>query len=68
MYQGVMDKNVKGYKKLEVWKKAHELVLLTYKHTKDFPKHELFGLVSQVRRAAVSISANIVEGQASNSK
>jgi four helix bundle protein len=63
-----VDKNLKGYKKLEVWKKAHEFVLLIYKHTKDFPKSELFGLNSQVRRSAVSIAANIVEGQASNSK
>ena len=63
-----MDKNLKGYKKLEVWKKAHEFVLLTYKYTKEFPKFELFGLTSQIRRAVVSITANIVEGQASNSK
>jgi four helix bundle protein len=63
-----MEKIVKGYKKLEVWKSAHEFVLLVYKNTKDFPKSELFGLTSQIRRAAVSISANIVEGQASNSK
>ena len=63
-----MDKNVKGYKKLEVWQKAHEFVLLTYKNTKCFPPYELFGLTSQIRRAVISIAANIVEGQASNSK
>jgi four helix bundle protein len=63
-----MDKNIKGYKKLEVWKKAHELVLLTYRNTKSFPKNELFGLTSQIRRAVISITSNIVEGQASNSK
>ncbi len=47
---------------LEVWKKAHELVLKIYKITKDFPSEEKFGLVSQMRRAAVSIPANIAEG------
>lgn len=70
MYQvsSVMNKITKGYKKLDVWQKSHQLVLLTYKYTKDFPKYELFGLTSQIRRAVVSITANIVEGQASNSK
>ncbi len=54
--------NIKTFKDLIVWQKAHELVILTYKITADFPKHELFALVSQMRRAAVSIAANIVEG------
>ena len=54
--------NIKTFEDLIVWKKAHELVLLTYKITADFPKHELFGLVSQMRRAAASVAANIVEG------
>jgi hypothetical protein len=48
-----MEKNTKGYKKLEVWQKAHEFVLLTYKYTEDFPKSEIFGLTSQIRRAVV---------------
>ena len=58
----------KGYKKLEVWKKSHQFLLGVYKHTKDFPKNEEYGLVSQLRRAALSIPTNIVEGQASTSK
>jgi four helix bundle protein len=58
----------KGYKKLLVWNKAHEFVLLVYKKTSDFPKSELYGLTSQLRRAALSVAANIVEGQASASK
>lgn len=57
-----------GYKKLHVWKEAHELTLLIYKITKNFPKDETFALTSQIRRAAVSIVANIVEGQARASK
>jgi four helix bundle protein len=47
---------------LIVWQKAHEYVLAVYEFTKTFPKHETFGLSSQMRRAAVSIAANIVEG------
>ncbi len=50
------------YKNLNVWKKADELVIEVYKSTKFFPKDEWFGLVSQMRRAAVSVPANIVEG------
>jgi len=65
MYQSGKEK---GYKKLEVWKKAHSFVTLLYKHSKDFPKNEEYGLTSQLRRATLSISTNIVEGQASTSK
>jgi len=53
--------------KLLVWQRAHELVLKIYEITKEFPKEEQFGLTSQVRRAAVSIPSNIVEGKARNS-
>ena len=58
----------KGYKKLEVWKKANSFVLLVYRHTTFFPRNEEYGLLSQIRRAALSIPTNIVEGQASSSK
>jgi four helix bundle protein len=50
------------YKKLTVWAKAHQLVLEIYNTTSSFPKDEIYGLTSQVRRAAVSIPANIAEG------
>ncbi|MDO8497662.1 MAG: four helix bundle protein [bacterium] len=50
------------FEKLEVWKKAHQLVLLIYKVTQHFPREEKYGLVDQMRRAGVSIVANIVEG------
>lgn len=55
-------KKIQSFTDLEVWKEAHKLVLLIYVVTKDFPKEELFGLVSQMRRAAVSITSNIAEG------
>ncbi|MDP6180320.1 MAG: four helix bundle protein, partial [Desulfatiglandales bacterium] len=52
----------KGFKQLKVWQKAYELVLEVYKISKIFPKDELYGLLSQIRRAAVSVLANIAEG------
>lgn len=51
-----------SFKDLIVWQKAHDFVLEVYRLTKDYPKDELFGLTSQLRRAAVSIPANIAEG------
>ncbi len=50
------------YKKLEVWQKAHQLVLAVYKISARFPNEEMYGLTSQIRRAVVSIPANIAEG------
>lgn len=58
----------KGYKRLKVWKKAHVCAIEIYKISKIFPKEELYGLTSQLRRAAFSVPINIVEGQASSSK
>ena len=52
----------KTFRDLIVWQKAHAFVLRVYALTGTFPKHELFGLTSQLRRAAVSVPANIVEG------
>jgi four helix bundle protein len=48
--------------KLEVWKLADELAFRVYKTTKNFPKEEIYGITSQIRRAALSIPTNIVEG------
>lgn len=56
------------YKNLIVWKKANELALKIYKLTDDFPKKETFGLTSQLRRAALSVPTNIVEGYGRRSK
>ena len=54
----------RDYTKIKAWQKADELALLVYKATKEFPKSEIWGLTSQMRRAAVSVPANIVEGSA----
>lgn len=53
---------MKDFRKLEVWEKAHQLTLAIYRVTDTFPKQELYGLTSQIRRAAASIPANIAEG------
>lgn len=53
---------IKTFRDLEVWRKAHDLVLLIYAITKSFPTDERYGLVSQLRRAALSVATNIVEG------
>src|SRR5947208_2128383 len=55
---------MKRYERLEAWQVAHQLVLLTYRVTKSFPREELYGLTSQARRAAFSLAANIAEGSA----
>jgi len=53
---------MKDFRKLKVWEKAHLLTLKIYKVTKGYPKEELYGLTSQIRRACVSIPTNIAEG------
>jgi four helix bundle protein len=53
---------MKDFRSLKVWEKSHSLVLEVYRSTTNFPKEEMFGLTSQVRRAASSIPANIAEG------
>ncbi len=53
---------IQGFTDLEAWRAAHALYVAIYKATKAFPKDELFGLTSQIRRAALSVSSNIAEG------
>ena len=53
---------MKDFKELRVWAKAHELTVLVYSLTRGFPKEEIYGLTSQVRRSAASVGANIAEG------
>ena len=57
---------MKTHKDLDVWRKSIDLVASVYKTTSLFPKEELYGLTSQIRRAAVSIPSNIAEGAARN--
>ncbi len=57
-----MNIDLNDYKKLIVWQKAISLVENVYRMTRSFPKEEIFGLVSQMRRCAVSIPSNIAEG------
>lgn len=59
---------MKDFRNLNVWEKAHQFVLGIYSVTEGFPKDELYGLTSQVRRAAVSIPTNIVEGSSRRSE
>lgn len=54
--------STQSFEQLVVWQKAHQYVLSIYRITKHFPKDEMFGLTNQMRRAAISITANIAEG------
>lgn len=58
-----VEKMIKSYKDLDVWKKSIDLVKQVYSMTKSFPKEEIYGLTSQMRRCAVSIPSNIAEGK-----
>ena len=62
-----MDK-VHGHRDLMAWQKSMALVTEIYRLTSDFPQRELYGLVSQLRRAAVSVPSNLAEGHARNSR
>jgi four helix bundle protein len=59
---------MRNFRNLKVWKKSHELVLSVYNSTTSFPKEELYGLVSQLRRSALSIPSNIAEGCGRNTQ
>lgn len=60
---GIMNKKkIRSFTDLDAWKEGHELVLMVYKITETFPKKETFGLVTQMRRCAVSITSNVAEG------
>ena len=64
-HKGKKQKNkriIKTYRDLVVWKKSMELVTEIYKMTKTFPKEEIYGLASQIRRCAISVPSNIAEG------
>ncbi len=63
-----MRATIRSFEDLLVWQKAHQLVLMIYKITKQYPKEEQYGLISQIRRAAVSVPANIAEGFRRRSK
>ncbi len=58
---------MQDFKKLAVWEKAHKLVLVIYRLTSGFPKEEMFGITSQLRRSVASIPSNIAEGCGRNS-
>ena len=53
---------LKNFKELKVWQKSYDLCLKLYKATRRFPKEEVYGLTSQIRRSAVSVPSNIAEG------
>ncbi|MBL6964943.1 MAG: four helix bundle protein, partial [Anaerolineales bacterium] len=62
-----MSKKILNYRELKVWQKGIELVKTVYLVTRTFPKHELYGLTSQLQRSVVSVPSNIAEGQTRNS-
>jgi len=63
-----MEKEVRSYKDLVAWQKSMDLVTTVYRASQGFPEEEIFGLVSQIRRSAVSVPSNIAEGHARTSR
>jgi four helix bundle protein len=63
-----MEAQKKGYRNLIVWQKADELAFQVYKASESFPKSEIYGITSQLRRAALSVPTNLVEGFARKGK
>jgi four helix bundle protein len=63
----VVNKKIESFKDLIVWQEGHKLVLEVYKHSKQFPRDEQFGLTNQIRRAIVSFTSNLAEGFSRNS-
>jgi four helix bundle protein len=59
---------MRDYTKIEAWRLADDLTVALYEHTRSFPREEIYGLTSQLRRAAYSVPANIVEGSSRESK
>jgi four helix bundle protein len=59
---------MRDYTKIEAWKLADDLTVAVYEHTRSFPKDEVYGLTSQLRRASYSVPANIVEGSSRESR
>ena len=57
-----MEEKIQKFQDLFAWQEAHQLALLVYRISKEFPKEELFALTNQIRRAAVSVPSNIAEG------
>ena len=64
----IRENKVRTHRDLDVWRKSIDLVTLIYKYTADYPKDEMYGLTSQIRRCAVSIPSNIAEGSARTTK
>jgi len=58
---------MQDYRKLDIWKRSHNLTMSVYRVTSQFPNHEQYGLTSQIRRCCVSIPSNIAEGCGRNS-
>jgi len=62
------DSRIQSYRDLKVWQQAVDLAELCYRFTKTYPKEELYGMTSQIRRASVSVAANIAEGYGRKTK